>query len=260
MLALAGPPQPGEIVVGIIAPHAGHRYSGSVAGHAFGRLVGSSPGLVAIVAPFHGPHSAPILTTAHEAYQTPLGDVPVDTAALARFDAHIRTALGIGVTRIQRDSEHSLEIELPFLQRVLSRPFRLLPLMLRDQSRVVVEAVGRALAESMPGETPLLIASSDLSHYHPSSEARTLDRTILGRIESFDPEGVLSAEDEGIGYACGAGAIAAVLWAAQLLGATKARVVHYADSSEVTGDRSAVVGYGAAVLTRPDSAFQPAPA
>jgi AmmeMemoRadiSam system protein B len=257
MLAVAGPPHPGEVVVGIIAPHAGHRYSGYVAGHAFGRLAGSSPGLVAIVAPFHGLHSAPLLTTAHAAYQTPLGEVPVDAVVLARFEDHLRTTLGLGVTRLARDGEHSLEIELPFLQRVLARPFRLLPLMLRDQSRAVAEAVGRALAECMQGETPLLIASSDLSHYRPASEARMLDQTLLHRIESFDPAGVLSAEDEGVGYACGKGAIAAVLWAAQLLGATKARVVHYANSGEITGDRSAVVGYGAAVLTRPDPEFQP---
>lgn len=257
MLALAGPPQPGEIVVGIIAPHAGHRYSGSVAGRAFGQLAGARPGVVAIVAPFHGAHPSPLLTTAHGAYQTPLGEVPVDAVVLAQFEDHMRTALGLGVTRIARDGEHSLEIELPFLQRVLAHPFRLLPLMLRDQSPAVAEAVGRALAESVQGETPLLIASSDLSHYRPSSEARGLDRALLDRIEAFDPAGVLSAEDEGIGYACGKGAIAAVLWAARALGATQARVVHYADSSDITGDRSAVVGYGAAVLTRPDPDFLP---
>lgn len=257
MLALAAPPQAGESIIGIIVPHAGHRYSGHVAGRAFGCLAGSRHGLVTIIAPFHGPHSAPILTTSHAAYQTPLGEVAVDTAALARFEDRLITIADLRVTRLARDGEHSLEIELPFLQRALPQPFRLLPLMLRDQSRAAAEAVGRALADSVPIDNPLLIASSDLSHYRPSSEAKLLDQTLMDRIESFDPEGVLSAEDEGVGYACGKGAIAAVLWAAKLLGATKARVVHYADSGEITGDRSAVVGYGAAVLTRPDPDVQP---
>ncbi|MEX0787968.1 MAG: AmmeMemoRadiSam system protein B [Anaerolineales bacterium] len=251
MLALAGPPQAGENIIGIIVPHAGHRYSGHVAGRAFGCLAGSRHGLVVIVAPFHGRHDSPILTTSHAAYQTPLGEVPVDTEALARFEDRLSTISDLRVTRVARDGEHSLEIELPFLQRALPQPFRLLPLMLRDQSRAAAEAVGRALADSVPPDSPLLIASSDLSHYRPTSEARRLDQMLLHRIESFDPAGVLSAEEEGLGYACGKGAIAAVLWAAQRMGATKARIVHYADSGDITGDRSAVVGYGAAVIYRP---------
>ncbi len=238
-------------IVAVIVPHAGHRYSGHVAAHGFAPLAGSQPDLVAIVSPFHGPHPGQVLTTAHQAYQTPLGDVPVEGEALRHFELELQTASHLPLTRIRDDGEHSLEIELPFLQRVLPQPFSILPIMLRDQTRPTAEAVGRALAACLAGRRALLVASSDLSHYQPAGVARRLDDALLGRIESFDPAGVLRAEDEGQGYACGKAAIAAVLWAAAALGATSARVVKYSHSGEVTGDDTAVVGYAAAVVTRP---------
>ncbi|HEX9680795.1 MAG TPA: AmmeMemoRadiSam system protein B, partial [Anaerolineales bacterium] len=237
-------------IVAVIVPHAGHRYSGHVAAHGFALLAGSQTDLVAIVSPFHGPHPGQVLTTAHGAYRTPLGDVPVDLEALRRFELELRTASGLPLTRIRDDGEHSLEIELPFLQRVLPLPFPILPIMLRDQSRATAEAVARALAACLAGRRALLVASSDLSHHQPARVARRLDGALLDRIESFDPAGVLSAEDEGKGYACGKAAIAAVLWAARDLGATSARVLKYAHSGEVTGDDTAVVGYGAAAVYR----------
>lgn len=238
-------------IVAVIVPHAGHRYSGHVAAYGFAPLAGSEPDLVAMVSPFHGPHPGQVLTTAHLAYQTPLGEVPVDGEALRRFELELGTTSGLPLTRIRGDGEHSLEIELPFLQRVLPRPFPILPIMLRDQSRATAEAVGWALAACLTGRRALLVASSDLSHHQPAAVARRLDDALLERIESFDPAGVLRAEDEGTGYACGKGAIAAVLWAAAALGAASVRVVKYSHSGEVTGDDSAVVGYAAAIVTRP---------
>jgi hypothetical protein len=144
-----------------------------------------------------------------------------------------------------------LEIELPFLQRCLASPFRLLPIMLRDQSATVAQAVGRALSEVLrDGPALLIVGSSDLSHFHPASTARALDGEMLARLESFDPEALLRAEDEGIGFACGKGALAAVLWAARDLGADVVRVLDYATSGDITGDDESVVGYGAAAIYR----------
>jgi AmmeMemoRadiSam system protein B len=110
--------------------------------------------------------------------------------------------------------------------------------------------VGRALAEVLRGKSALLVGSSDLSHFYPDSVARQLDAVILARIEAFDPAGVLAAEEEGLGFACGRGALAAVLWAARNLGADHVRVVSHATSGDVTGDLASVVGYGAAVIFR----------
>jgi AmmeMemoRadiSam system protein B len=240
-------------VVAAIAPHAGHIYSGPVAGYSFAALRGLSPELVAVVSPMHYPYMEQLLTTAHPAYTTPLGNIPVDQAALQTLDGYLMDQLGFLLARVAFDMEHSLEIELPFLQRALSKPFRLVPVMVRDQSARVAQGLGRALARLLSGleeEKYLLIASTDLSHFYTQQEANILDGEMLRQVEAFDPEGVIRVEEEGKGFACGRGALAAVLWAAKELGADCVQVLHHATSGDVTGDFDRVVGYGAAVVMR----------
>ncbi len=237
-------------VIAIIAPHAGHIYSGPVAGYAFAALRGLSPKLVAVVSPLHEFHSQPLLTSAHNAYATPLGEVPIDLQAVEELDGLLRSQLGYGLHRIQRDREHSLEIELPFLQRALAEPFQLLPIMVRATDAHDLQVLGSTLSRVLGKRSSLLVASSDLSHFYPQSIANALDEEMLRRIEAFDPRTVLSAEDEGKGFACGRSAIAAVLWAAEDLGADQVQILHHATSGDVTGDFSQVVGYGAAVVIK----------
>jgi len=237
-------------VIGVVAPHAGHRYSGAVAGYAFAALRGRAPKLVAVLSPFHNYHSAPLLTSAHEAYATPLGTVPIEREAVATLDSALRSELGFGLTPIANDAEHSLEIELPFLQRVLTSAWKLLPIMVRAQEPRVCMKLGKALAEVLKGKDALLVASTDLSHYYDQRVAIVLDRTMLAQVEAFSPEGAFSVERNGKGYACGLGALAAMLWAAQGLGADSACLLRYATSGDVTGDYSAVVGYGAAAILK----------
>ena len=148
------------------------------------------------------------------------------------------------------DPEHSLEIQLPFLQRVQREEFLLLPVMVRDQSERAARALGASLATILQGRKAVLVASTDFSHFFTRQEAQTLDGEMLRRLEAFDPLAVLQAEDEGVGFACGRSAVAAVLWAAQDLGANAVQLLHYATSGEVTGDFDRVVGYGAAVVLR----------
>jgi AmmeMemoRadiSam system protein B len=242
-------PISGELM-GVIAPHAGHRYSGQVAAHAFRYLEGLTPDIVAVISPLHHAHLSQVLTTGHDAYGTPLGNIPVDKAMLQRFETLLIEDGGIDIAYVRNDSEHSLEIELPFLQRVLTQPFRLLPLMIRDQSRPTVEAVGHALGKVLSDQSAILIASSDLSHFYPQSMAEKFDAEVLNRIEDFNPSGVLTAEEEGLGFACGRAAMAAVLWACEDLGANCVKVIHHATSGDVTGDYHSVVGYAAAVIYR----------
>jgi AmmeMemoRadiSam system protein B len=233
--------------MGVIAPHAGHRYSGQVAAYAFNCLRGLHPDLVAVVSPMHHPYRAALLTTGHEAYRTPLGEVPVDRAAVEALGKRVSKRLNLELTSIRNDPEHALEIELPFLQCVLGS-FRLLPVMVMDQEAETARGLGSALAEVLKDRQALLVASSDLSHYFPQATAEVFDEEMLRRVEAFDPERVMSAEEEGVGFACGRAAIAAVLWAARELGADRVRVLKHATSGEVTGDYEAVVGYGAAVI------------
>jgi len=237
-------------VVGIIVPHAGHTYSGPVAGYAFKAIRDLQPELVVVISPMHQPYAQPFLTCAHQAYQTPLGTLNVDHESVSALSDGLETELGFGLTPVRNDQEHSLEIELPFLQRVLSSEFDLLPVMVRDQTPQVVETLGRALAGVLVGRSALLVASSDLSHFYDQLQAEQLDAEILSRVEAFDPPGVLQAEEEGKGFAGGRNAIAAVLWAARELGANKVKVLSHATSGDVTGDYSGVVGYAAAIITR----------
>jgi AmmeMemoRadiSam system protein B len=236
-------------VQALIVPHAGYRYAGLVAAHAFAWLRGLQPELVAVVSPFHSPHPARVLTSAHDAYVTPLGPVEIDQDSVTRVDQFLYSRLGSGLFPIAKDNEHALEIELPFLQHLLSK-FRLLPVMLRDQTWETARVIGDALASAFTGRNALLVASSDLSHFYPQPVAKKLDAEILRRIEALDAEGIIKADEEQVGFACGRGAIAAVLWAARQLGANQACVLHHATSGDVTGDFERVVGYGAAVVLK----------
>lgn len=235
----------GEIVA-VIAPHAGHVYSGGVAAYAFAALRGLTPDLVAILSPFHNLAAYPLLTTRHDAYATPLGNIEVDKPALAELQSRLDAPL----MAIANDREHSLEIELPFLQRVLKNEFKLLPLMVRAQEVDVAQELGHALAQVLENKNALLVASTDLSHFYDQHTAGILDAEMLRRFESFDPESIFQAERTGKGFACGHAAVAATLWATRDLGANKVRVLKYATSGDVTGDHSSVVGYGAAVVLK----------
>jgi MEMO1 family protein len=249
-------------VVAVMAPHAGHIYSGPVAGYAFAALRGRKVDVAVVVSPMHYPYHEPLLTTAHNAYVTPLGEIPVQRAALETLDSYLRDELGFGLTAVAQDQEHSLEIELPFLQRALAGPFSLVPVMVREQSGKVARGLGKALnrliceSEAIKGQNTILVASTDLSHFYSQNTAQALDSEVLRQVEAFDPQGVIRVEEGGKGFACGRGALAAVLWAAQALGADKAYVLHHATSGDISGDYSQVVGYGAAAFTRPYPASQ----
>lgn len=237
-------------VMGVIAPHAGIRYSGAVAGYAFRAAQRRAPELVAVISPSHQPYYAPVLSSAHAAYSTPLGAVEVDRDALAALDEALDAEIGYHVYRVARDQEHSLEIELPFLQRIYPDGFRLLPVMLMEQSARLAQALGKALAQVLAGKNSLLVASTDLSHFYPATIAAEMDGEMLRQMEAFSPEGLLEAERGGRGQACGVGAVAATLWAGRTLGADTVKVLHYSTSGVVTGDLSSVVGYGAAVMLK----------
>jgi AmmeMemoRadiSam system protein B len=196
----------------------------------------------------HHYYREPLLTTSHDAYRTPLGDIPVDKEAVNELDAVLNSKLGYGLSPVSNDPEHSLEIELPFLQRVLKSDWKLLPIMVRDQKPKTSEELGRALAQVLRDKNFILVASTDLSHFYNQKAALAFDRFMLDQIEAFDPGAAFAAERTEQGFACGLGAFTAVLWASRELGADKVKVLRHATSGDVTGDYSSVVGYGAAVV------------
>jgi len=227
---------------GMLVPHAGHRFSGRVAGHAFRYLNNAQHPIVVLISPYHHPQHEPLLTSGHDAYKTPLGTIPI-----AKDVVH---ALGeqLPLTYIKNDPEHAIEIELPFLQLMLGK-FALVPLMMRDQSWDAVQAIAFALSDVLAGQSVLYVASSDLSHFYTQQEAQQLDQVILDAVAQKQPREILNAEATKRGFACGRGAIAAVMQAIALqYGHYQSHIVSYATSGDISGDKSSVVGYGAAIF------------
>ena len=236
-----------EEVIGLVAPHAGYRYSGKTAGYAYKTIKGKKIDLVIILSPFHQYWPDELITTAHKAFRTPLGEIHVDTNALNECEQILKEK-GILIHQVSDDLEHSLEIQLPFVQRALGTAFKLLPLMIRCLDSTILEQVADALFEVVRGRSFLVIASTDLSHFFPLDIAEQMDAEMLRRIKAMDPNGVLSAEKNGEASACGASAVAVMLWITKKAGAKKVYILNYSTSADSTGDKTSVVGYGSAVV------------
>ena len=247
--AAAAQALPGD-VTGLIAPHAGYFYSGATAGHAYRCVRDHAYDVCVIFSPLHEYMPNNLLTSAHHAYATPLGEVLVDQSLVEECSARIEKTTGETLQHIANDREHSLEIQLPFLQVALSAPFALLPIMVRNQDPALLEGAAAAIAPVLKSRKVLLVASTDLSHFYTQGEATRLDTTMLQQITDFSPEGVLKAERCGEGFACGSGAVAFMLWTGKFLGASKVTLLHHSTSADASGDSNRVVGYGALAVTR----------
>lgn len=231
-------PLKGELI-GLMAPHAGYIYSGGVAAHAYKLLQDQRYERVLIVAPSHRAYFQGASVYNLGGYRTPLGIVPLDEELVTALLQHPAKIDCVPQAHAQ---EHSLEIQLPFLQVTLN-DFLLTPIVMGDNSFEEIRQLADAIANVCEDKRVLLIASSDLSHFHPYEEAKGLDQKVLDRIADFDIEGLSQDLERGNCEACGGGPIVAVMLAAQQLGANKAKVLYYANSGDVTGDTRGVVGY-----------------
>ena len=178
-----------------------------------------------------------------------MGDVPVATSQVNEIDEDMQTHSDLFLQRIGLDREHSLEIQLPFLQVALKDSFELVPIMVRTHHSGTLQNAAKSIAKVLTGKRVLIIASTDLSHFYTQREANQFDGVMTSRFTRFDPQGVLDAEANQQGFACGAGAVALALWTTQLLGAKHVTLLHHTTSAEASGDTSSVVGYAAASIT-----------
>lgn len=232
-------------IVALIAPHAGYAYSGQVAAHAYKQIDGRRFDTVVVIAPSHRVPFSGVAVYDRGGFRTPLGVMELDRtliAALEKKDKRIRFVPDA------HTKEHALEIQLPFLQVLLPQA-RLVPLLMGDQDRATCEALAEALASACAGKSVLIVASSDLSHFHAYDAAKKLDQVVIDQVSAFDPDGLLDALAQSRCEACGGGPMVTAMLAARKLGATRSKVLQYANSGDVTGDRSRVVGYMAAVLS-----------
>jgi len=249
---LAGGPkeQPPGRVLALVVPHAGHLYSGAVAGAAWGLAARLSPPprTVVLLGPSHRfPLTKPSLWP-QGAYTCPLGRAPVDADLAGRLGRRLEADF----VRPAHLSEHCLEIQVPFLIKALPQA-RLVAVLTGRPDLARARLMGQALAEETAGRPVLLVASTDLSHFHPEEEAWRLDDRVAERIEKLDPEGLLEDASQGKAEACGLQALMAVMFAARQMGAERGLILDRATSAKVTGDRRQVVGYLAAALVGPNA-------
>jgi AmmeMemoRadiSam system protein B/AmmeMemoRadiSam system protein A len=238
--------------IGLIAPHAGYPYSGKIAAKAYKLIVGEEFDTVVVVSPSHTVFFKGSSIFSGAGYQTPIGLVESDQE-LARKIAEVNPASvyfsnmghASGATR----GEHALEVQLPFLQVALGK-FKLVAIVMGDQEPDSVRGLGEALAAALKGSNTLLVASTDLSHFHNEKQARKLDSSIQSAIEKYDPELLMETLESGKGEACGGGVVSAVMMAARRLGGKEVKFLDYATSGAVTGDFEEVVGYLSAAIVQ----------
>ena len=237
---------PGRLVA-LVSPHAGLRYSGPVAAFGYALLRHAAEILsVVLVGPSHRAAFVGVALHARGAWETPLGRVAIDEeAAQALLDADPVVFDDPGLHR----DEHSLEMQMPFLQRLVPG-LRIVPMLMGSQSRREVEALGAALGKALAGRQALLVASSDLSHYQPAAVANRLDAVVVDAVGRFDDESLLRRLETHENVACGGGPVVAVMKGARAMGADRATVLKYGDSGDVgERDKSHVVGYLSAAFT-----------
>jgi MEMO1 family protein len=238
-------PAPGR-VKGLISPHAGYMYSGQVAAYGYKVLTAGTYDTVIVVAPSHKAYFKGVAVQDKGGYRTPLGLVPIDEKVAG---AILEAGDLVHSDAVVHKGEHSVEVQLPFLQVALG-DVGFVPLIMGDQTPSLCSGLADQIVSALKGlgKTALIVGSTDLSHYYPYAQAVRLDSSITRRLAAFDPEGLEEDLRADRSEACGAGPMLVTMMTAQRLGADKSAVLKYANSGDVSGDKEAVVGYTSCIF------------
>jgi AmmeMemoRadiSam system protein B len=236
-------------VLGLVCPHAGYVYSGPVAANAFFSLaLDGKPDVVVVLGPNHTGVGSALAVMNEGAWRTPLGDVEVDGEVA---DDIVKETGILDVDEVAHRHEHSIEVQLPFLQYLYGDKFKFVPICFLMQDLESAREVGRALTEALVNRNAVVIASSDFTHYEPQASVNRKDLAALKAVEALDEKqfyAVLEAQNVS---ACGYAPIAALITYAKGLGAEKAELLSHKTSGDITGDTTSVVGYAAATIKKP---------
>lgn len=232
-------------IIAIIVPHAGYMYSGQVAAYAYKQIEGMSFDSVIMLGVSHRVPFSGVNILKSGAYETPLGIAKIDE----ELASNLTSKTDLFETNVNADAmEHSLEVQVPFLQIVLP-DFKIVPILMRNWNNMIGQVIGNAIAESAKEKNILIVASTDMSHYHPYKEAVSMDDVALTSIKRMDIEQLQDDLMSGEAELCGAGAVLTTIMIAQMVGAEGIEILKYANSGDVTGDKSdGVVGYFSAVI------------
>jgi len=235
-------------IIGLVCPHAGYMFSGPVAAHAYYKLaLDGKPDVVVIFSPNHTGYGSALAVMNEGVWRTPLGDVEVESETANQIVNESRI---IDVNDSAHRLEHSIEVQLPFLQYLYGSEFKLVPICFLMQDLSSAREVGQAVAKVLAGKNAIIIASSDMTHYEPQERAAEKDKLALEAVEAMDESRFYSIIETQRISACGYGPITALITAAKILSAKEAKLLCYKTSGDVIGDYSSVVGYAAVCFTK----------
>lgn len=237
-------PKNGLPLAGAVAPHAGYTYSGTVASFSYGFLASrTNPETIIIVGPNHTGYGSSVSVWPKGRWETPLGSLSVDheiaAALLSSFP---------DFDPLSHEFEHSIEVQLPFIQHVFGFEVKIVPVCVLDQSLETSISLGDAIAGSVKNRRVAIVASSDFSHYVPHIVAKQNDLAVIDAILEMNEEKIMAEADRLDVNACGLGPIVAVTHALKKLGVKRTELLKYSTSGEVTGDYNSVVGYASIVF------------
>ncbi len=241
------PPSPdGKNIIGVICPHAGYMYSGPIAAHSYYAISSLKPDLVIIIGPNHWGIGCSIATMKDGLWRTPLGDVQVDTDTALEIN---RISKNIELDFFSHTRDHSLEVQIPMLQEIYSHKFKILPIILIDQSHNAASEIGKAVSKIAKNKKTVIVGSSDFTHYEENEFAHKQDKSLIEPILRMDVDKFYNILQENQVSACGYGAIASTIIACKELGATRATLEKYATSGDVAGEKKSVVGYASIIFS-----------
>lgn len=230
-------------IVGLICPHAGYVYSGPVAAHAFYELaIDGKPDTVVLLGPNHSGYGSVLALMREGVWRTPLGDVEIDSGLA---DAILHETNIVDVDELAHRYEHSIEVQLPFLQFLYGNTFKIVPICFQLQDYESAVEVGRALTEALDATNTVVIASSDMTHYEPAKVAAAKDQAALKAVTDMNAKCFYETVEAQKITACGYAPITSLITYAQGVGAKEAKLLSYHNSGDITGDHSSVVGYAA---------------
>jgi AmmeMemoRadiSam system protein B len=232
-------------IIGVICPHAGYQYSGPIAANSYYAISSQRPELVIIIGPNHWGIGLDVATMKEGAWRTPLGDIEIDRECAIKIN---KICKFIEIDSFSHTRDHCLEVQLPMLQEIFSHKFKILPLILIDQSYNTAREIGKAIAKIAKIKKTMIIGSSDFTHYESNDFAHAQDKSLIDTVVSLDADKFYKVLQEKQITACGYGAIASTMIACKELGATKGILNKYATSGDITGDKSSVVGYSSIVF------------
>jgi len=235
-------------IVALVCPHAGYMYSGPVASNGYCSLaLDGKPDTLVILGPNHTGLGSGVSIMTEGSWSTPLGEVRIDTELASAILKHSKL---VDIDDSAHAQEHSIEVQLPFLQYVLGEKFQFVPICMMMQDLKTSVEVGEALAKALEGKNGVILASSDMTHYEPQKTAEKKDQLAINAILKLDEAELQSVVESRSISMCGYGPVTTAVKASKILGAKEAKLLSYKTSGDITGDYSAVVGYASIAITK----------